>query len=161
MRGGLDRLVGLVREEEAGSGGGGAAAGVAPATVATVAADGTATIARAVGGEQAGAGGSDQGGAPTAGAITPAQLAALREQAVALNPNVIPELITGNTVEEFAASLGRAREAFDRVANGVRAEVAGSLPQGGGVREVDRSAFESLSPEGKITFALSHQPSRG
>ena len=162
MRGYLERLVGLVAFSAGEGGGAPAPQGEGEGVVVVVPRgqplpDTQAAIGAALGAQ--GARAADQGGqaAPPSGALTPAQLTAFREQAVRLNPNVIPELITGGTIEEVTASLGTAAAAFERVANGVRAQVAGSLPAGGGTREVDTSAYEGLSPEGKIQFALGNR----
>lgn len=157
MRGIVDRLSRLVVEEEAGGGGGaggdggaGAAAGVSMPPVGTAA----VTV-------QAGEVSVQTPATVEVAAVDPLKLSAeqqatLRGQLAAANPNAIAELITGDTAAAMLASVEGARGAFQRVANQVQAGVAASLPAGGGTREVDRSVYESLSPEGKIQFAINH-----
>lgn len=44
-------------------------------------------------------------------------LATVRQLVIAQNPNIVPELVTGNTVAELTASVENARQAHDRIAN--------------------------------------------
>lgn len=95
--------------------------------------------------------------AETVDRVTPEALAQLRDQFVALNPAVVPELITGSTIAEVLSSLDAARAAYARVETEVMGRVAGAVPRGGGSRTLDPAVVEGLSPEAKIAYGLRQQ----
>ncbi len=70
-----------------------------------------------------------------------------------LNPEVLEELITGDTIEVINQSLEKAKTLISRVRQGLEAEItAGKVPAGAPVRTPpDLSA---LSPREKINYAI-------
>ena len=69
------------------------------------------------------------------------------------NPEVLEELITGDTIEAINASLEKAKTLVSRVRQGLEAEItAGKVPAGAPIRTPpDLSA---LSPREKINYAI-------
>ncbi len=69
------------------------------------------------------------------------------------NPEVLEELITGDTIEAINESLGAAKTLISRVRQGLEAEItAGKVPAGAPIRTPpDLSA---LSPREKINYAI-------
>jgi hypothetical protein len=61
--------------------------------------------------------------------VGPEELAAVRELVLRAHPDVVPELVTGASVDELVASVEPARAAFRRVAESVR-EVVPRVPAG-------------------------------
>jgi len=80
-------------------------------------------------------------------------VASYRVLAVQANPDVIEELITGDTIDDINASLKRAKTFVSKVREGLEAEVAGAkVPAGAPQRTpIDLSA---LSPREKIQYAI-------
>ena len=70
-----------------------------------------------------------------------------------LNPEVLEELITGDTIEAINESLEKAKTLVSRVRQGLEAEItAGKVPAGAPIRTPpDLSA---LSPREKINYAI-------
>jgi hypothetical protein len=66
---------------------------------------------------------------PVSPVVGPDELAAVRELVLQANPDVVPELVMGTSVDELVASVEPARAAFRRVAESVR-EVAPRVPAG-------------------------------
>ena len=66
---------------------------------------------------------------------------------------VVAELVQGSTPDELEASLGPARQAFDRIANELRQQAAAMVPMGASASAAPSP--EALSPMQKITHALS------
>ena len=58
--------------------------------------------------------------APAVAAVTPPELAAVRELALRAHPDVVPELVGGGSVAELMASLEPARAAYRRIAEAAR-----------------------------------------
>lgn len=98
-----------------------------------------------------------QDGHPAPPQVTPEALGRLREAFVALNPEVVPELIAGETIEAVLESLDAAKAAYARVKGEVEARVAGAVPRGGSSRTVDPAVLDGLSPAAKIAYGLSQQ----
>ncbi len=69
------------------------------------------------------------------------------------NPEVLEELITGDTIEAINESLEKAKTLISRVKQGLDAEIAaGKVPAGAPIRTpLDLSA---LSPQEKISYAI-------
>ena len=69
------------------------------------------------------------------------------------NPEVLEELITGDTIEAINESLEKAKTLVNRVRQGLEAEItAGKVPAGAPIRTLpDLSA---LSPREKINYAI-------
>jgi len=80
-------------------------------------------------------------------------VASYRVLAVQANPDIIEELITGDTIDDVNASLKRAKTFVSKVREGLEAEVAGAkVPAGAPQRTpIDLSA---LSPREKIQYAI-------
>ncbi len=80
-------------------------------------------------------------------------VAGYRVLAVQTNPDVIEELITGDTIDDINASLKRAKTFVSKVREGLEAEMAGAkVPAGAPQRTpIDLSA---LSPREKIQYAI-------
>ena len=80
-------------------------------------------------------------------------VASYRVLAVQANPDIIEELITGDTIDDINASLKRAKTFVSKVREGLEAEVAGAkVPAGAPQRTpIDLSA---LSPREKIQYAI-------
>jgi hypothetical protein len=82
------------------------------------------------------------------GASLAAAVGAYRSLVVSSNPDILPELITGDTVEAVGESLKKARAVVDRIRQDVEAGIAaGRFPAG----SPERGAVEpDLSPREKI-----------
>lgn len=82
------------------------------------------------------------------------QVEAIRRATIAENAGqIIPELVTGTTAEEIAASVTLARDAFARVAQDLRTQAAAQVPTG--ASPIAPPPIEDLSPMAKIAAALS------
>lgn len=57
-------------------------------------------------------------------------LAKVRDLIIARTPNAVPELITGNTVDELVASVDSAIAVYDRIAAGMRGDAAATPAAG-------------------------------
>lgn len=79
--------------------------------------------------------------------------ATLRDVIARAYPDAVPEMISGETVDEMLASVPTAREAYRQVAETVRAGQPDPVPAGGGVRTPDAN-LDAMSPELKIREAL-------
>jgi hypothetical protein len=66
--------------------------------------------------------GTEQGKEPGAG--EGAELAKVRELVLKANPDVVPDLVRGNSVDELLASVEPARGAYQRIAEQVRGQAA-------------------------------------
>ncbi len=72
---------------------------------------------------------------------------------VKANPEVIEELITGNTIESIDDSLSRARELVSKVRRGVRSEISlAKVPAG--APERTSPDLSTLSSREKIQYAI-------
>ena len=81
--------------------------------------------------------------------LGPEQLQKVREFVISANPDAVPDLITGNTVEEIEASIPKAKDAYQRTAERVRATYTPppAVPAGGAANLVNP---DDLSPSEKI-----------
>jgi uncharacterized coiled-coil protein SlyX len=87
------------------------------------------------------------------GKALPQAVAAYREILVEANPGVLPELITGETIEEVNESLKNARNLVERVKQEMETEAAKTrVPAGAPPRTPPD--LSSLSPREKIQYAL-------
>jgi len=69
------------------------------------------------------------------------------------NPEVLEELVTGDTIEDVNASLEKAKTLVNRVKEGLEAEIASArIPAG--APERTPISFEALSPREKIQYAI-------
>lgn len=75
-----------------------------------------------------------------------------RGMVLARNPDLVPELVQGATLEEIDASVEVARAAYARIVEAQRAQAAAMVPAGASPRS--EPAAEELSPLAKITSAL-------
>jgi hypothetical protein len=70
-------------------------------------------------------------------------LAAVRELVLKAHPDVVPELVTGNSVAELTASIEPARAAYQRIAEAMASPIGGraiappAVPAGGSGPAVD------------------------
>lgn len=80
-------------------------------------------------------------------------LDALRDVIARAYPDAVPDLITGETVDEMLASVPAARDAYKRVAETVRTDHPDPVPAGGGIRTPD-AGIDAMSPELKIREGL-------
>lgn len=87
------------------------------------------------------------------------ELGKIRELVLAAHPDVVPEMVQGDTIDDLMASVEPAREAYQRIA-GEAAERTGT-PQPApkvaaqpGQRGTTLVDVESLSPLGKISEGL-------
>ena len=72
---------------------------------------------------------------------------------VGTNPDVIEELITGDTIETINDSLSRARELVSKVRRGVESEISlAKVPAG--APERTSPDLSALSPREKIQYAM-------
>jgi predicted RNase H-like nuclease (RuvC/YqgF family) len=95
---------------------------------------------------------SEQKLAQTSDALAQA-VASYKELVVATNPEIPPELVTGDTIEAINQSLENARSLIDRVKQAVEQEASRSkVPVGAPQRaSIDLSV---LSPREKIQYAI-------
>ena len=81
------------------------------------------------------------------------QAEALKRAVIAENAGqVIPELVRGDTPEEIESSVTLAREAYQRIAQDLRAQAAAQVPAG--ASSIAPPPIEELSAIQKITAAL-------
>jgi DNA repair exonuclease SbcCD ATPase subunit len=82
-----------------------------------------------------------------------AAVATYKETVVGANPGLLPEMITGDTIEEIDASVKKARAVMEKVRQEMEAEAAKTrIPSGAPPRSApDLSA---LSPREKIKYAI-------
>ncbi|CAN5604649.1 hypothetical protein BH23CHL2_BH23CHL2_25120 [soil metagenome] len=76
----------------------------------------------------------------------------VRELILRAYPDIVPELLAGESVDRLLASVPAAREAYSRVAAAIHEQAPAPVPTGSGRRPpIDP---EGLSPEGKIRAGL-------
>jgi hypothetical protein len=114
--------------------------------------------------------------------LAEAQAAATQAQALALEAQrgrllaehagtIVPELVTGSTPEELAASIETAKGAYHTIANQVRASLQASAPAqlpnvgqasagGGASQKAPEVSVEGLSPMQKIQHAFASRNGR-
>jgi hypothetical protein len=74
-------------------------------------------------------------------------LAAVRELVLKAHPDVVPELIAGNSVAELTASIEPAKAAYQRIAEAMASPIGGrtiappSVPAGGSAPVIDPDAI--------------------
>lgn len=72
------------------------------------------------------------------------------------NPSIPEELITGDTIDEINHSLEQANNLISKVRQSIEAEITtGNVPAGAPARTAPD--LESLSPRGKIQYAITRQ----
>ena len=76
-----------------------------------------------------------------------------RTLAVETNPQVLEDLITGDTVDEIKASLEKAAALVSRVKQGLEAEIASARVPAGAPERAPIN-LEALSPREKIQYAI-------
>ena len=76
-----------------------------------------------------------------------------RALAIAANPQVLEELVTGNTIEEINASLEKAVNLVSRVKQGLEAEITSTRVPAGAPERAPIN-LEGLSPREKIQYAI-------
>ena len=91
------------------------------------------------------------GGAANSGGVSNAELAKLKS-ALQAQPNVIPEMIAGDSVDALVSSAEAAQAAYQKVADQLGGQVA--VPSGAGERGGNPPGWEDLSGEAKIGVAL-------
>ena len=99
------------------------------------------------------------GGTPgiEAGAFGAAdEIALLRELVLKAHPDVVPELVHGNTVSDMLASVPDAQAAYARIAGAHTQPGSPHIPAGGTVRSQPVNA-ETLSSMAKIRSGLGSQ----
>ena len=84
---------------------------------------------------------------------TPEATIPLRELVMKAYPDVVTELLTGETVEEMLASLPAAREAYDRIVEASRSTQPETVPAVGGARNFPMDVA-AMSPALKIREGL-------
>ena len=96
------------------------------------------------------------------GGESAAALALAREALIAANPDAVPELIVGSTADELRASLAAAKRAYQRIAEGVRGQLAAEqVPAGGGARSAGQAAdVAAMSPSDKIARGIAQRQPR-
>ena len=78
----------------------------------------------------------------------------LRELMVRAYPDVVPELLSGETVEEMLASVPAAQAAYQRIAREVQPERPDPVPAGGGTARAFPMDVSAMSPALKIREGL-------
>lgn len=94
----------------------------------------------------------DQGNAGLQEASRGPDLAAIRELVLRAHPDMVPELITGDTVEALLDSVEPARAAYERLVTSLGRPATPTVPAGG-QRPVPVDP-ERLSPSEKIRRGL-------
>ncbi len=77
----------------------------------------------------------------------------LRELVLRAYPDVVPELLSGETVEEMLASVPAAQEAYGRIAEAAKAAQPDPVPAVGGARNFPMDVA-AMSPALKIREGL-------
>lgn len=96
-----------------------------------------------------------QPAAETPPPLTAAELAIIRDLTIRANPDAVPELITGDSVTEIAASVETAKAAYSRLTEQLRAQRGPTVPAGGApAPTVDIS---TLSPAQLIQRAVAQR----
>lgn len=81
-----------------------------------------------------------------------AAVARYRQQVIAAHAEIVPDLVTGQTIEEIDASVERAKAAFANLRERIASVQA--TPLGGAPRQVIAEDLSALSPEAKIALGL-------
>jgi chromosome segregation ATPase len=80
-------------------------------------------------------------------------VAAYKETVVLTNPGLLPDMITGDSIEEIDESVKKARAVIEKVRQEMEAEAARTkIPAGAPPRS--RPDFSALSPREKIKYAM-------
>jgi hypothetical protein len=72
---------------------------------------------------------------------------------VAAQPGLVPEMVSGSTIEEVDASARAARQAYEQISRRIAVEYEAHVPAGNPARS-GSSAAEVLRPEDKIALGL-------
>ncbi len=86
-------------------------------------------------------------------AETPEATVSLRELVLKAYPDVVPELLTGETVGEMLASLPAAQEAYGRIVEAAKSAQPEPVPAVGGGRQFPMDV-STMSPALKIREGL-------
>ena len=83
----------------------------------------------------------------------------IRELVFKANPDVVPELVKGESIVEILASVEQAREAYKRIADGLRKAIANEVPAAESFGTVSTSPTpvadtERLSTSERLRFGL-------
>lgn len=82
-------------------------------------------------------------------------LARVRDLVLAAHPDVVPEMVQGETFDELMASVDPARTAYQRIAaEAASTRTAPKVAAQPGQRGTSLADMESLSPLGKISEGL-------
>ena len=73
---------------------------------------------------------------------------------VASGPDLVAEMVRGDTIEEIDASVEGARRAYDDISRRVAEQFERHLPTGNPARSGSAAGVEWLKPEAKIAMGL-------
>lgn len=106
--------------------------------------------------ETAGAEDATRGAEREAAAALERAVGRYRELLVRANPDAVPELIAGGSVEELDGSLETAKAAYARARDAARRELAasGPLPSSPPRRDAPPAGLEAAGPLAKIAWGL-------
>lgn len=84
------------------------------------------------------------------------EVVAKYRELVASAPDVVPELVRGETVEDIDASAVEARRAYAEISRRVTEQyrIGASVPTGNPARSAQDTYAETLKPEAKIALGL-------
>jgi hypothetical protein len=75
-------------------------------------------------------------------------------QVVASMPGIVPELVSGDTIEAIDASAEVARQAYADISRRIAEQYERSIPAGNPPRSAASAAYDALKPEAKIALGL-------
>ena len=95
--------------------------------------------------ERGNGGGAEVDGTTPAGGAD--ELGKVRQLVLLAHPDVVPELVSGNSVDELLASVAPARNAYQQIADRVRAgENRGAEPRAGTTATTNPTAVNATAP---------------
>ncbi len=100
------------------------------------------------------------GSSSSAATPDPVDMGELRDLVLKANPDVIPEMIAGDTFDTLMASVDPAKAAYQRIVQSVGGAAGGGaaavarVPAGGGATRQFVVNIEELSPSAKIAEGL-------
>ncbi len=101
--------------------------------------------------QEGGAGGAGEGGGNTDALAKAVQR---YRQVVASMPGIVPELVSGETIEAIDASAEVARQAYADISKRISEQYERSIPAGNPPRSAASAAYDALKPEAKIALGL-------
>ncbi len=101
-----------------------------------------------------GAGGSDSGDATANSDMQLSAVLARYREMVAAQPDLVPGMVQGMTVEEIDASAAEARRAYGEISRRVVQRYEREVPAGNPARSSSDVGVENLKPEAKIALGL-------